>query len=65
MFAAFQASDFAQPAGRILGVEEELRASIVPGCPKLLGRLDLVVETPDAVIVNDLKSAPDVFVLAR
>lgn len=57
MFAAFQASDFAQPAGRILGVEEELRTSIVPGCPDLLGRLDLVVEAPDAVIVTDLKSA--------
>jgi len=57
MFAAFQGSDFAQPAGRILGVEEELRSSIVPGCPDLLGRLDLVVEAPDAVIVTDLKTA--------
>lgn len=57
MFAAFQASEFAKPTGRILGVEEELRTSIIPGCPDLLGRLDLVVEADDALIVTDLKSA--------
>jgi putative RecB family exonuclease len=57
MFAAFKASDFARPAGRILGVEEELRASIVPGCPELLGRLDLIAETNEAVVVSDLKTS--------
>ncbi|MCE9605132.1 MAG: PD-(D/E)XK nuclease family protein [Planctomycetia bacterium] len=41
----------------MLGVEEELRASIVPGCPELLGRLDLIAETNEAVVVSDLKTA--------
>lgn len=57
MFAAFQTSEFAQPTGRILGVEEELRTTIIPGCPDLLGRLDLIVETDDAIVVTDLKTS--------
>ncbi|HWA98969.1 MAG TPA: PD-(D/E)XK nuclease family protein [Pirellulales bacterium] len=57
MLAAFQASTFAQPAGLVLGVEEELRGSVAPGCPDLLGRLDLIVESADAVTITDLKTA--------
>ncbi len=57
MLAAFQASSLARPEGMILGVEEELRGTIVPGCPEILGRLDLVVETTDELIVTDLKTA--------
>lgn len=57
MLAAFQASDLAQPAGMILGVEEELRGQIVPGCPDLLGRIDLVVETERELVITDLKTA--------
>jgi putative RecB family exonuclease len=57
MLVVFQASDFAKSNGRILGVEEELRGSLVPNTPDFLGRLDLVVETDDAVVVTDLKTA--------
>jgi CRISPR/Cas system-associated exonuclease Cas4 (RecB family) len=57
MLAAFQTSQLAKPEGHILGVEEELRGPIIPGCPDVLGRLDLIVETSDAVIITDLKTA--------
>jgi len=42
MLATFQASDFARPEGMILGVEEELRGPVLPGCPDLLARVDLI-----------------------
>jgi putative RecB family exonuclease len=57
MFGAFQTSSLATPAGRILGVEEELRGSVVAGCPDLLGRIDLIVETPEELIITDLKTS--------
>jgi CRISPR/Cas system-associated exonuclease Cas4 (RecB family) len=55
--AAFQASDVARPAGQILAVEEELRGSVIPGCPDLLGRVDLIVDEGDALIICDWKTA--------
>ena len=57
MFAAFKASPLATPAGRIIGVEEELRGSVVAGCPDLLGRIDLIEETADELVVTDLKTS--------
>jgi RecB family exonuclease len=57
MLTAFQASDLARPDGVILGVEEELRGQIVPGCPDLLGRIDLIVETTRELVITDLKTA--------
>ena len=57
MFAAFQTSPLAMPTGRIIGVEEELRGQVVPGCPDLLGRIDLIVETVDELVVTDLKTS--------
>lgn len=57
VLSAFQSSDFAKPEGSILGVEEEIRGPIIPGLPDLLGRIDLIVETADAVQVTDLKTA--------
>jgi len=57
VLAAFQTSQVARPEGVILGIEEELRGQVVPGCPDLLGRIDLVVETERELIVTDLKSA--------
>lgn len=57
MFAAFQTSLLANPPGRIIGVEEELRGSVVAGCPDLLGRIDLIVETADELVVTDLKTS--------
>lgn len=57
MFKAFQASSLANPHGTIIGVEEELRGELLPGVPDLLARLDLIVETDDALIITDLKSS--------
>lgn len=57
VIGAFQTSELAKPVGTFLGVEEELRGPIVPGCPDVLGRIDLIVEETDAVVVTDLKTA--------
>lgn len=57
MFTAFQGSEAATPAGPIIGVEEELRGAIVPGCPDVLGRIDLLVETSDALVLTDFKTS--------
>ena len=57
MLARFLASDLAQPEGRIIGIEEELRGELVPGVPDLLGRVDLILETDDHVVIQDFKTA--------
>ena len=51
MLTAFSTSDVAKPTGRILAVEESLRGEIVPGLPDLLGRVDLIVEEPDELVI--------------
>lgn len=57
VITSFLESDAARPEGTILGVEEELRDSVIDGCPDLLARLDLIVETEDAVVVTDFKTS--------
>lgn len=57
MLLAFQGSDFARPAGKIIGVEEELRGPVISGLPELLARLDLLVEEDEALVVSDLKTS--------
>jgi CRISPR/Cas system-associated exonuclease Cas4 (RecB family) len=57
VLGAFQTSSIADPAGRIIGVEEELRGAVVAGCPDVLGRIDLLVETADELVVTDLKTS--------
>ena len=57
MLKAFLASDLTHPSGRILGVEEELRGELSAELPDLLGRVDLLLETDDAVIVQDFKTS--------
>ncbi|MGE3407570.1 MAG: RecB family exonuclease [Pirellulales bacterium] len=57
MIQAFQASDMAMTDGTILGVEEEIVGELVPGCPDLLAKLDLVIDTDDAVVITDFKTA--------
>jgi putative RecB family exonuclease len=54
---AFLESDFSRPRGTIIGVEEELRGELVPGCPDLLARVDLLIETDEALIVQDFKTS--------
>ena len=57
VLTTFKDSDFAKPQGVILGIEEEFRGEVVPGCPELLARVDLVVDEGDALVVTDLKTA--------
>lgn len=57
MLEVFQVSSAGQPVGTLLGIEEELRGSIIPGVPDLLGRIDLLVETEEAVVITDLKTS--------
>jgi putative RecB family exonuclease len=38
-------------------VEEELRGPVIPGCPDILGRVDLIVEMDDALVIADWKTA--------
>ena len=57
MLKAFLASDLTKQEGRIIGVEEELRGELSPELPDLLGRIDLLLETADAVIVQDFKTS--------
>lgn len=57
MLAKFLASDLVRPEGRIIGIEEDLRGELLPGVPDLLGRVDLLLETDDQVIIQDFKTA--------
>lgn len=57
MLAAFQTSALAKVEGHIIGVEEQLRGPVIDGAPDLLGRIDLLVETPSEIIVTDLKTS--------
>ncbi|MEZ6126866.1 MAG: PD-(D/E)XK nuclease family protein [Planctomycetaceae bacterium] len=57
IIAAFRASETAKPVGKILGVEEELRCELIPGMPEILGRIDLITETEEALTITDLKTA--------
>lgn len=57
MIGVFIANSAAHPNGHVVGIEEELRAPLLPDAPDVLGRLDLVIETADAIIVIDFKTA--------
>lgn len=57
MLTVFLAHDLAQPAGAIIGIEEELRSRLIDDVPDLLARLDLVIDQPDAVVVTDFKTS--------
>lgn len=57
IFLQFKKSELAQPEGRILGIEEELRGQLVPGCPDLLARVDLILEADEEVVVTDFKTS--------
>lgn len=57
MLAKFLASDLVQPEERIIWIEEEWRGELIPGLPDLLGRVDLILETDEHVIIQDFKTA--------
>lgn len=53
----FTQSAPSDPLGTILGVEEEFREPVIPGCPDLLGRIDLIVLSDDCLRIVDFKTA--------
>jgi putative RecB family exonuclease len=57
ILTTFQESEAARPSGQILAVEEELRGPVVPDCPDILGRVDLIVDTGSELVVSDWKTA--------
>ena len=38
-------------------MEETLREPLIPGLPDFLGRIDLIVETDDAIVITDWKTS--------
>jgi putative RecB family exonuclease len=57
MLTAFLASPGADVRGRVLGVEEELRGVLVQGVPDLYGRVDLLHEDEDQLVITDVKTS--------
>ena len=57
MLQKFLDSDLTQPEGRIIGIEEQFRGVLIPGLPDLLGYVDLLLETDDAIVVRDFKTS--------
>lgn len=57
MLAAFLSSPAASVQGRVLGVEEEIRGMLVEGVPDLYGRVDLLTEDSDSLVITDIKTS--------
>lgn len=57
MLSAFLGSEVSKLDSELLGVEEEFKAPIIPDCPDLLGRIDLVKLTKDRVKIIDFKTS--------
>ena len=57
MLAVFLASPAASVQGRVLGVEEEIQGTLVEGVPDLYGRIDLVTEDDDQLVLTDFKTS--------
>jgi putative RecB family exonuclease len=57
MLAAFLKSPAASVQGRVLGVEEEIRGMLVERVPDLYGRLDLLTEGSDSLVITDIKTS--------
>ena len=57
MLTAFLSSPAASVQGRVLGVEEEIRGMLVEGIPDLYGRVDLLTEDADSLVITDIKTS--------
>jgi putative RecB family exonuclease len=57
MLSAFLGSPAASVQGRVLAVEEEIRGMLVEGVPDLYGRVDLLTEDSDTLVVTDIKTS--------
>jgi putative RecB family exonuclease len=41
----------------VLGVEEEIRGGLIEGVPDLYGRVDLMTEDEDSLVITDIKTS--------
>ena len=57
MLTAFLSSPAASVQGRVLGVEEPVRGLLVEGVPDLYGRVDLLTEDSDSLVITDIKTS--------
>jgi len=57
MLTAFLNSPAASVVGRVLGVEEEVRGELMPGVPDLYGRVDLLTEDSESLVITDIKTS--------
>ena len=57
VLVAFQRNAMARPTGTILGIEEELRGELVPGCPYVLARIDLLIDEGEHLVLTDFKTS--------
>jgi putative RecB family exonuclease len=57
MLTALLKSPAASVQGRVLGVEEEIRGTLIEGVPDLYGRIDLVTEEEDRLVLTDFKTS--------
>jgi len=57
MLSTFLKAPAAAVRGRVLGVEEEIRGTLAPGMPDLYGRVDLLTEDDDQLVISDVKTS--------
>jgi putative RecB family exonuclease len=57
MLTAFLNSPAASVQGTVLGVEEEIRGMLVENVPDLYGRVDLLTEHSDSLVITDIKTS--------
>jgi putative RecB family exonuclease len=57
MITAFLNSPAASVQGRVLGVEEEIRGMLVENVPDLYGRVDLLTEDSNSLVITDIKTS--------
>jgi putative RecB family exonuclease len=57
MLTTFLTSPAASVQGRVLGVEEEIRGMLIEGVPDLYGRVDLLTEDSDSLVITDIKTS--------
>ncbi|MCH7814480.1 MAG: PD-(D/E)XK nuclease family protein [Planctomycetes bacterium] len=57
MLTAFRASPVSKLDTTILGIEEELRAPVIPDCPDVLGRIDLIHLDEQYLTILDFKTS--------
>lgn len=59
MLAVFQSSKFAQPLGKIIGLEESFKIKLHPDLPDLAGRVDMITydDLANELLITDFKTS--------